>query len=90
MKVAELLSDTKGLNVNRLELAKKSEGGMTLSKLLPTLDKMYELMKMSAESGINDYHKEIEELKAMKMLINDLFSNEGGKKWRIMKYLGIT
>jgi hypothetical protein len=72
MKVVELLSNIKELKVNRSELARKSEGGVTLSKLLPTLDKMYELMKMAEEADISKYSDEKGEIEAMKKVINSV------------------
>ena len=72
MKVAELLSNIKKLTVDRSELDKSSEGGITLSKLLPTLNKMYDLMHTAENTGINDYSNEKGEIDAMKKVINDV------------------
>ena len=77
MKLKQLFGEIDSLVDQKLSKEEKdnSEGNIKLGDFLSMLNKMYELMKMAEDNGINKYSSEKSELKAMKELINNEFND---------------
>ncbi len=75
MKVNGLIKEVERLMDHQFEITSKSEvGNPLLNKLFPVIERLEFIRRMSAETDVDDYHKE--ELKLMIKFINDTFNNE--------------
>jgi hypothetical protein len=75
MKLKDLFGEVDRLVDQKLKEQDNSEENIKLGDFLSILNKLYELMKMAEDKGVNDYSNEKGELKAMKELINNEFND---------------
>jgi hypothetical protein len=80
MKLNDLFVEIDGWVDQKLISKEKefSEGNIKIGDFLSMLNKMAELMNMAEDNGVNDFNTEKKELKAMKELINNEFSDSKG------------